>query len=75
MEQEQDQQPIVVHAEALHNGDVLLTFADANCAVYSTSLLRSMLPLTDRFVDQELMQMQQEGEVFPLSSISLGEMN
>jgi hypothetical protein len=75
MKREQNKQPIVVHAEALHNGDVLLTFADANCAVYSTPLLRSMLPLTDRFVDQEFMQMQQEREIFPLSSISPGEMN
>lgn len=70
MKQEQDQEPIVVHAEALHNGDVLLTFADASCAIYPTPLLRSMLSLTDRFVDHEFKKMQQEREVLLLPSIS-----
>jgi hypothetical protein len=44
---------IVIHAEALHGGDVLLTFEDGSCAFYSTPLLRSMLASTDRFVDKE----------------------
>lgn len=50
----QQQEPIVVHAEALYGGDVLLTFEDFSCAVYSLPLLRSMLPLTEGFVDEEL---------------------
>lgn len=75
MKQEQNQEPIVVHAEALHNGDVLLTFADASCAVYSTPLLRSMLSLTDRFVDHQFKNLQQEQGILLLPSISPGEMN
>jgi hypothetical protein len=31
----QERETLVVHAEALHDGDVLLTFADASCAIYS----------------------------------------
>lgn len=72
---EQDQEPIVVHAEALYGGDVLLTFGDASCAIFSAPLLRSMLSLTDRFVDHEFKKMQQDPEIFLLPSIADGEMN
>jgi hypothetical protein len=46
--------PIVIDAEALYGGDVLVTFSDSNCAVYSSSLLRSMLPFAESFVDEEM---------------------
>jgi hypothetical protein len=49
---------IVIHAEVLHNGDVLLTFSDASCAIFSSASLCSMLHLSDRFVDKELKQVQ-----------------
>lgn len=75
MEQEQDQEPIVVHAEALHGGDVLITFADAHCAVYTTPLLRSILSLTDRFVDYEFAKKQREQEGVPMPGIPPSEMN
>jgi hypothetical protein len=51
-------EPIVIHAEALHGGDVLLTFADSSCAVFSARLLRSMLHLTERFLDKDLEEIQ-----------------
>jgi hypothetical protein len=62
MKQDQHEEPIVVHAEALYGGDVLITFADAHCAVYTTPLLRSILSLTDRFIDHEFKKKQQERE-------------
>jgi hypothetical protein len=65
-----EQEAIAVHAEALHNGDVLVTFADATCAVYSAALLRSMLPMADCFVDREFEQVQRA--VLPLQSIPSG---
>lgn len=68
-------EPIVIHAEALHGGDVLLTFADASCAVYTTPLLRSMLALTDRFVDQNFRKMREEYDFVLGPDIPLGEMN
>ncbi|MDQ2839472.1 MAG: hypothetical protein M3Y72_00200 [Acidobacteriota bacterium] len=47
-------EPIVIHAETLHGGDVLLTFSDARCVVYSTALLRSIIPQAEEFFDEEL---------------------
>ncbi len=46
--------PIVIHAETLHGGDVLLTFSDARCIIYSTTLLRSIIPQAEEFLDEEL---------------------
>jgi flavorubredoxin len=47
-------EPIVIHAETLHGGDVLLTFSDATCVIYSTALLRSIIPQAEQFFDEEL---------------------
>jgi hypothetical protein len=47
-------EPIVIHAETLHGGDVLLTFSDARCVVYSTALLRSIILQAEEFFDEEL---------------------
>jgi hypothetical protein len=47
-------EPIVIHSETLHGGDVLLTFSDARCVVYSTALLRSIIPQAKEFFDEEL---------------------
>jgi hypothetical protein len=50
---------MVIHAGVLHGGELLVAFADASCAIYSAHLLRSMLPMTDRFVDEEFAALQQ----------------
>ncbi|MEO7030157.1 MAG: hypothetical protein ABI147_12215 [Acidobacteriaceae bacterium] len=47
-------EPIVIHSETLHGGDVLLTFSDASCVVYSTALLRSIIPQAEKLFDEEL---------------------
>lgn len=47
-------EPIVIHSETLYGGDVLLTFSDARCVVYSAALLRSMIPQAEEFLDEEL---------------------
>ncbi|MDQ2832825.1 MAG: hypothetical protein M3Y50_03600 [Acidobacteriota bacterium] len=46
--------PIVIHSETLHGGDVLLTFSNARCVVYSSALLRSIIPQAEEFFDEEL---------------------
>ncbi len=53
--------PIVVSAEKLYGGDVLLTFSDGRCVVYSGTLLRSMAFLTEDFNDQDF----EAGGMFP----------
>jgi hypothetical protein len=47
-------EPTAIHAETLHGGDVLLTFSDARCVVYSSALLRSIIPQAQEFFDHDL---------------------
>jgi hypothetical protein len=56
-------EPIVIHSETLHGGDVLLTFSDARCVVYSTALLRSIIPQAEEFLDEELEAILRAGPV------------
>jgi hypothetical protein len=55
--------PIVIHSETLHGGDVLLTFSNARCVVYSSALLRSIIPQAEEFFDEELEALLRTGSV------------
>jgi hypothetical protein len=56
-------EPTAIHSETLHGGDVLLTFSNARCVVYSSALLRSIIPQAEEFFDEELEAILRAGPV------------